>query len=188
MNMIELKSQENLQNWDHVKRVVATYISVSMLFCSCVSGFAFAQDVQVASAPLKSTLTPSQAQRDTVSVTVGKTSTYRFKDPVVRISIANPSVADVLTVNSGDMQLLGKKAGVTNLTIWYKDDRTSTLDVFVGGDSSFLNGLLRELLPSEKGIKITPAGESIVLRARFQMRKRLLRQSGFLKKLLVEKF
>ena len=162
MKLIMLKFRQTNTSFAHMKKLFAAYISASLLFSTCISGFAYAQEVQVPSAPLKNT-TSAQTQRDSVSVTVGKTSTYRFKDPVVRISIANPSIADILTVTAADMQLLGKKAGVTNLTIWYKDDRTSTLDVFVGGDSSFLSGLLRELLPSEKGIKITPAGESIVL-------------------------
>src|SRR5215207_8805226 len=44
--------------------------------------------------------------------------------PVARVSVANPDVADVDVVNPQQVQVIGVGAGVTNLILWSKDERT----------------------------------------------------------------
>lgn len=101
---------------------------------------------------------------EAISLSVGKSSVYKQKSPISRISVSNPAVADVLLTSPRELHFLGKKTGTTNVTLWYDDGRTSNLDIYVGGgDARFIKELFDELIPTEKLIKITAAGETLVL-------------------------
>ncbi|MBU3545436.1 type II and III secretion system protein family protein [Polynucleobacter sp. MWH-Mekk-B1] len=146
------------------KKITVVYLTLGFLSISTPFSYVSAQEVKVNSempAPM-SAPAPNEL-RSSVPLTVGKTFTYTFRAPVTRISIANPAIADVLTATATDVQLLGKKSGSTNLTAWYRDGGTTTFDVFVGGDTNYLQGLFKQLLSPGNSIQITPAGESIVL-------------------------
>jgi len=103
------------------------------------------------------------AGRDSLTLSIGKSKAYKFKNPVQRISVGNPAVADVMLVNPREVYFLGKKSGSTNVTLWHSNNQITNLDLFVGGDTDYVKDLLSELLPAAKSIKATAAGESIVL-------------------------
>lgn len=66
-----------------------------------------------------------------LSLVVNKSSILRLQVPAVRISIGNPSVADITPVNSREIILLGKSIGTTNLIVWDKSGVTTMMDVNV---------------------------------------------------------
>ena len=101
---------------------------------------------------------------EAMTLSVGKSSVYKYRNPITRISVSNPAVADVMLTSPREVHFLGKKTGTTNVTLWYEDGRTTNLDIYVGGgDARFIKELFDELLPTEKSIKITAAGESLIL-------------------------
>ena len=83
--------------------------------------------------------------------------------PLVRVSVSNPEIADVSLVRNREIFLVGKKVGSTNLFLWTKDGAMTSMDVVVSIDVSGLQGKLRELVPQEKGVTVSAAGESFVL-------------------------
>ena len=66
-----------------------------------------------------------------VRLTAGKSMVMGLSEKAVRISIANPDVADVMLVSPKEVYLLGKKTGTTNLFVWSAGGATSLRDVMV---------------------------------------------------------
>ena len=98
-----------------------------------------------------------------MSLTIGKSTLVRLPAPISRISVGNPSVADVTLISSRELYLLGKTYGSTNVILWSRNGPTTIIDVSVGIDSSALQGRLGELLPNEKGIVVKTAADAVVL-------------------------
>jgi len=76
-----------------------------------------------------------------------------------------PGVADVdvLLLGPTEVYLLGKTIGSTNVVMLDRSGTCTAFDVVVGMDTTALQAVLVQLLPDEKGIKVTPAFDSIVL-------------------------
>jgi pilus assembly protein CpaC len=94
----------------------------------------------------------------------GKSTLLRLPQPIDRISVGNPSVADVTLISQREVYFLGKALGTTNVIIWSKTGQATVIDVSVGVDLSPLENELALLLPDEKDIKVVNASGSIVLR------------------------
>ena len=99
-------------------------------------------------------------------LSLGKSSVYRLKDSANRVSVGDPSIADVRLINNREIYILGKKTGSTNISIWQDGSKISVLDVAVGADTSSLKNLLSDLFPSENSFRISSAGDSLVLSGR----------------------
>ncbi|NSL54728.1 type II and III secretion system protein family protein [Uliginosibacterium sp. IMCC34675] len=78
---------------------------------------------------------------------------------------ARSSVADVdvLLLSPTELFLLGKTVGSTNLVLQGRDGMCTMFDVVVGMDTTALNASFREFLPAESGLKVSSAGDSLVL-------------------------
>jgi pilus assembly protein CpaC len=76
-----------------------------------------------------------------------------------------PGVADVdvLLLAPTEVYLLGKSIGSTNVVMLDRDGTCTAFDVVVGMDTTALQSVLATLLPTEKGITVTPAFDSVVL-------------------------
>ena len=98
-----------------------------------------------------------------IEISLGKSRLYKYADPVTRISVGDSGIADVMVVNPNQIYLLGKKVGATNVFLWHANGSLSTLDVSVGVDAMALQSLLSKLIPTEKNIRVTAAGESLAL-------------------------
>ncbi len=85
--------------------------------------------------------------------------------PARQQNAGKPGVADVdvLLLSSREVYLLGKTVGSTNLVMLDKAGRCTMLDVAVGMDTAALSATFKELLPTENGIKISSAADSLVL-------------------------
>lgn len=79
--------------------------------------------------------------------------------------VAAPGVAelDVMLLSPGEVYLLGRSLGSTNVVLMDKAGVCTAFDVVVGMDSVGLQTLLQELLPNEKAVKVTTAHDSVVL-------------------------
>ena len=98
-----------------------------------------------------------------IEISLGKSRLYKYADPINRISVGDAAIADVMVVSPNQIYLLGKKVGSTNVFMWHANGNLSTLDVAVGVDAGALQSLLGKLIPGEKKIRASSAGESLVL-------------------------
>ena len=68
----------------------------------------------------------------------GKSIVLRSTEPVSRVSIAAPEVADFLLLSANEIYITGKAAGSTNLTLWQNKKLVAIFDLEVGYDLSLL--------------------------------------------------
>lgn len=127
-----------------------------------------AQRLQASAAPAQGTVAPYESVGPAeigpgMSLTIGKSTLVRLPTPISRLSVGNPAVADVTLISSRELYLLGKTYGSTNVILWSRNGPTTIIDVAVSLDSAALQGRLRELLPSEQGIRVSTAADSVVL-------------------------
>ena len=98
-----------------------------------------------------------------IDLTIGKSTLMRLPSPVTRLSLGNPNVADVTIISPTELYLLGKTYGSTNLIVWRKGAGPTAIDVNVNIDHARMEAKILELLPAEKGIKVRPAADSVIL-------------------------
>ena len=93
----------------------------------------------------------------------GKSTLMHLPFPVARVSVGDPRIADVILLNTTDVYLLGKSVGTTNLIVWNRNNEASIIDLSVSIDASLLQARLSELLPNEKDLRVTVAGDTLIL-------------------------
>ena len=99
----------------------------------------------------------------TITLVTGKSTLLRLDAPIDRISLGNPAIADVTIISPRELYLLGKTFGSTNIILWRKGGQTTVIDVAVNLDAGLLQDKLSQLLPGEKGVRVTAAADSVVL-------------------------
>jgi pilus assembly protein CpaC len=98
-----------------------------------------------------------------ITLVIGKSTLLRLDAPIDRISVGNPDIADVTIISPRELYLLGKTFGSTNIILWRKGGQTTVIDVAVNLDAGLLQDKLAQLLPDEKGIRVSAAADSVVL-------------------------
>lgn len=98
----------------------------------------------------------------TTEVTVNKSVLLNLQKPSERVSIATPSIAELVVISPTQLQINGTKIGTTSLIVWDKSGKTSFFDIRVKGDSSLLEKQIREIAPNDS-ITVEYANDSIVL-------------------------
>ena len=101
-----------------------------------------------------------------ISLQVGKSVVLKSEEPVKRISIADPEVADFVLISPNEIYLTGKGAGVTNMTLWQGKGSYRVFDLEVGFDVSRMKQRLEEILPEERDLRVTAMQDSITLSGR----------------------
>jgi pilus assembly protein CpaC len=98
-----------------------------------------------------------------LAVPLNKSHVVEVDSPFKRISIGNPEIADILPLTSRSFYVLGKKLGVTNLTLFDSRERVLTvIDVTVTYDITGLKTRLSELFANDK-IEVRATSDGIVL-------------------------
>lgn len=105
-----------------------------------------------------------RASRNTnLAVPLYKSRIVSVSEPVKRVSIGNPDIADVLILGSDELYILGKDLGSTNVLLWDRNNvLVSALSVSVTHDIDGLKHQIAAALPNEK-IEVTSAQRNIVL-------------------------
>lgn len=114
-----------------------------------------------AQGPGRITVEPVSPQN--IDLAVGKSLIIRSSEPINRVSVAAPEVADAIVLTATQLYLIGKAPGVTNLTLWVDNTVSAIIDLTVSPDVSRLKAALHELLPEERGIRATATQDSITL-------------------------
>ncbi|MBQ0757056.1 MAG: type II and III secretion system protein family protein [Amphritea sp.] len=110
-----------------------------------------------------SELTDHKQQLQTIWVPLYKSHILELNSPVSKISIGNPDIADILIMQSGQLYILGRGLGTTNVLLWDRKNRLiSAFDIEVTHDLATLKAKLYQLLP-EENVKVHSSQGAIVL-------------------------
>jgi len=99
-----------------------------------------------------------------IDLVVGKSIIIQSSEPVKRVSLVVPQVADVMVLTPQQIYVIGKTPGITNLTLWRGDGEVSAVcELEVSPDVARLKEKLYEILPEEKDIRVTVSHDRITL-------------------------
>ena len=98
-----------------------------------------------------------------LALELGKSTLMRLPDAVSGRSIGNPHVLQATLVAPDTLYLVGADIGSTNLIVQGRSGACSVVEVAVGLDVSPLRASLAELMPQERGIKVSAAADAIAL-------------------------
>ncbi|PKH62882.1 pilus assembly protein CpaC [Shewanella sp. Choline-02u-19] len=90
-------------------------------------------------------------RNDIKQIPIFKSKVLMLNQPVHRVSVGNPSIADIKLLPNNELYILGKQLGSTNIMIWDKNEvLSSIMDIEVTHDLNGLKTRLHQFLPSEK--------------------------------------
>ncbi len=116
--------------------------------------------LNVPAASARAASAPSSVQRMNVMVTLHKTETVSLATPFTEAMVGNVEVADIVPLTNRSLYIVGKKVGVTRLTLLDEDKQPSgVVDVEVTYDLSVLRTQLKDL----RGIKVRSVNGKILL-------------------------
>jgi len=98
-----------------------------------------------------------------VEVSVGKSTVVTLKENSKRVSISDPSVAELILISPTEILLNGKKVGATSLIIWNEEGKRTFFDLFVAGDVTDLRQKLKDIAPEDE-VDVSLVGTTIVLK------------------------
>ena len=138
---------------------------VVMMLCAML---ALTADIAPASARTITAITPPPpeaplATASAMDVTLGKSVLLKLPAAAARLSVGNPDIADVMLIDPTQIYVLGKTIGTTNIILWTRGGQTAIINITVFLDAAALQSKLRELMPEERNVKVSAAGDSLVL-------------------------
>ena len=98
-----------------------------------------------------------------VNLVLSQSEIISLEEPVKRISVADPKIADVTVINSKEVYLLGKSIGTTNIIFWHLSGKITKKDIVVNVNLDPLIDSLKGSLPDESSIEVTSISGSIIL-------------------------
>jgi pilus assembly protein CpaC len=126
--------------------------------CLAVPGLA-----QVPQAPAGNSLTfKVQAAAERMELTVNTSRIVEMPFKVPRMYVGNPETVKATPLSPTQVQLTALKAGVTQVNFWDEEDKITTVDVIIYGDSRELEMLLKSEFP-DAHLKIRPLASSVYL-------------------------
>lgn len=105
----------------------------------------------------------SGMDRQVVEVALNQSEILYLEQPVAKISVGNPEIADILILRSRQLYVVGKKLGTTNVTLWDNENQVvSAVGIEVNHDLESLKSKLHQILPGEE-IEVRSSQDSIIL-------------------------
>ncbi len=96
------------------------------------------------------TVSPYKDNNQKLYSVVGKTQLIKFDEPVKRISITDPSFADLVLLSPKEMLLNGKKTGRTSLVFWGSSEKPIFFNLVVQQDTDAMMQAIEQVAPNEK--------------------------------------
>ena len=97
-----------------------------------------------------------------VSISRGSTAVISRPDSIMRISIADPDVAEAVPIPPGQVLINAKSVGTTSLVIWGRDGVARMFTIDVTADVASLRRQLEELFP-DAGLEVNTTGQTVIL-------------------------
>src|SRR5450755_4227834 len=105
-------------------------------------------------------ISSARAEQQTVQVSVGEAVSITSEN-VSKIALADPSIADVVNLSDKELSIIGKKAGVTTLTIVKSDgSATQMYRIEVGNDN--VAATIRQMI-GNTNVTVHAIGDALVL-------------------------
>ena len=119
---------------------------------------------QLCAAAGPSAVTVNNLPTKKISLSVGKSTVVDSADPIKRVSVAAPEIADTVVLSARQIYVTAKSSGLTTITLWSDANRVSAVfDVEVLPDVAALKEKIHQVFPNEKDIKVLGTHESITL-------------------------
>jgi len=93
----------------------------------------------------------------------GKSVIKRFCTPASQVTVGDPKVANVVVPNAGEVVIVARSVGTTNLIVSGRDKKSTVIDLAVGLDTAALRSQFDALFPQEKDIRIGSSGNALIL-------------------------
>ncbi|MEX0711278.1 MAG: pilus assembly protein N-terminal domain-containing protein [Pirellulales bacterium] len=100
------------------------------------------------------------SQRLEMIVNTSRILTLDQKIP--RVGVNNKEVLDLTPLSATQVQILAKKAGVTQVNLWDEQENVHVVDVIVFGDAQELSMLLQSQFP-KASLKVIPLASSVLI-------------------------
>jgi pilus assembly protein CpaC len=97
-----------------------------------------------------------------VQLLVGRSTVISVGQPIARVSLTTPNVADAMVTSPQQLLLHGKTPGTISLFVWDRAGGITRYQVNVQRDLSELSGRLSQLFPGER-ISVSSNGKDVVL-------------------------
>ena len=119
---------------------------------------------QLCAAAGPSAVTVNNLPTKKISLSVGKSTVVDSADPIKRVSVAAPEIADTVVLSARQIYVTAKSSGLTTITLWSDANRVSAVfDVEVLPDVAALKEKIHQVFPNEKDIKVLGTHDSITL-------------------------
>lgn len=114
------------------------------------------------STPARLKMTALSSEKITVST--GKSVIIETAQPVKRVAVAQPGIADAMVLTPRQIYISGKAPGMTNLTVWGGGDTViAVMDVEVAPDANRLKESIHTVFPGEKNILVNTTHDHLTL-------------------------
>lgn len=107
-------------------------------------------------------ISPYKDTNEKLYAVVGKTQLIKFDEPVKRISLTDPSLADLVLLSPKELLLNGKKAGRTSLLFWGNSEKPVFFNMVVQQDTDAVIQAIEQVAPGEN-IKYTFTDDGLIL-------------------------
>ncbi len=106
--------------------------------------------------------TPLQGSITSLKVTKGRSQIIKFAQPIAQLSIAEPTLADVIPLGPDQVMINGKQRGVTSLIVWDENGQEGIFDLYVQNDTSEMLSAIKAIAPNEK-INVQVTDDTFIL-------------------------
>lgn len=141
------------------------------VFVLLVGGF-YGSVVKGADQPAKNGPAGQEAVQTTavagnkLDIALGKSKMVDLQEPISRVAVGNPAVADVKILNRKQVWILGMGIGSTNLMLWDKAGNTiAAFDINVNLNVEQLNEEIRKLV-KDGNVRVRSVHDRVVLEGR----------------------
>ncbi len=106
---------------------------------------------------------PTGINKDIKLIPIFKSRNLKLGKALHRVSVGNPSIADIKLLPNNELYILGKSLGSTNIMAWDKDDRlVDVIDIEITHDLNGLKARLHQFLPQQKLAVQTSQGQLLI--------------------------
>ena len=166
---LSARSQSPARRPAHAGLALLALLTCGFSGSSALARPASASNEQAADAPLQPGA-PSEIHIDRevgaaqkFALEMGQNRLLIISEAIVRVSVADPRVADLKVITQTQLLLTARGVGTTDLTLWNKKDEPLVLSLVVTRNLDALRQQLAELFPHEKLIVTPASGDLIIL-------------------------
>jgi pilus assembly protein CpaC len=99
-----------------------SFLILSIVFCICLISSPVDAQTPQPRPPISA---------DTLRVPVGKSIVLQYHEKIQTVSLANESIADIVSATPTDLVIIGNEVGITSLIVWGDSDRHTYYDIKV---------------------------------------------------------